>query len=147
MEKTKQPPSGGCVLKPRHADMLDDLRAAAAFGRLCVETAVFTTYGTQVLAQPPSGGCVLKPYINRCAFNSSCAAAFGRLCVETDTFIRRGGLSRAAAFGRLCVETSIRRARCCRLLQPPSGGCVLKLRLSLLDEMERLRSRLRAAVC
>ena len=55
------------------------------------------------------------------------AAAFGRLCVETlkAWFGQKDGM--AAAFGRLCVETP----ECCSLssprLQPPSGGCVLKL--------------------
>ena len=32
----------------------------------------------------------------------------------------------AAAFGRLCVETYGCRRLCLYLLQPPSGGCVLK---------------------
>ena len=54
------------------------------------------------------------------------AAAFGRLCVETlysVVFIR---LPPAAAFGRLCVETFQNRYCLSWILQPPSGGCVLK---------------------
>ena len=35
-----QPPSGGCVLKQRQMQALADINQAAAFGRLCVETAV-----------------------------------------------------------------------------------------------------------
>ena len=55
---------------------------AAAFGRLCVETAS---------ALPD---CV-----------SLIAAAFGRLCVETLIFAKPFFDTSAAAFGRLCVET------------------------------------------
>ena len=35
---TLQPPSGGCVLKPGGEGVDGVVRAAAAFGRLCVET-------------------------------------------------------------------------------------------------------------
>ena len=55
---------------------------AAAFGRLCVETAVVKKF------------CCL-----------SVAAAFGRLCVETAKWHRYDDRNIAAAFGRLCVET------------------------------------------
>ena len=55
-------------------------------------------------------------------------AAFGRLCVETKRRSRRLREPKPAAFGRLCVETmlmnSLKKKLC---LQPPSGGCVLKL--------------------
>ena len=33
----------------------------------------------------------------------------------------------SAAFGRLCVETAFGKNHARRLVQPPSGGCVLKL--------------------
>ena len=33
---------------------------AAAFGRLCVETRIFDLTSDDLEAQPPSGGCVLK---------------------------------------------------------------------------------------
>ena len=56
----KQPPSGGCVLKPIVDGKADVMQMAAAFGRLCVETRSITTD---------------KLNVN--------AAAFGRLCVET----------------------------------------------------------------
>ena len=58
-----QPPSGGCVLKHHRDDFDLDIRGAAAFGRLCVETL---------------SGRMDKPCIT--------AAAFGRLCVETALF-------------------------------------------------------------
>ena len=35
-----QPPSGGCVLKPQVAGLSLEKQQAAAFGRLCVETAL-----------------------------------------------------------------------------------------------------------
>ena len=59
-ERTKkQPPSGGCVLKP-HAQVNADAQ----------------------LPQPPSGGCVLK-LLNEAIKRAYIAAAFRRLCVET----------------------------------------------------------------
>ena len=39
---------------------------AAAFGRLCVETAKARPLESDSLWQPPSGGCVLKPRRRRC---------------------------------------------------------------------------------
>ena len=54
-------------------------------------------------------------------------AAFGRLCVETMTHESMQMMFLSAAFGRLCVETyAVRFIRLLRI-QPPSGGCVLKL--------------------
>ena len=55
---------------------------AAAFGRLCVETAGSKTPEI-VEWQPPSGGCVLKPVPSFADTAKVGAAAFGRLCVET----------------------------------------------------------------
>ena len=78
-----QPPSGGCVLKLKTSKRGLGVTYAAAFGRLCVETALIW---------------LLRWYF--------LAAAFGRLCVETiRSFINRG-MPDAAAFGRLCVETA-----------------------------------------
>ena len=56
----KQPPSGGCVLKPQ-----------------------FGQNWWNIGMQPPSGGCVLKLENNFKGIDMSNAAAFGRLCVET----------------------------------------------------------------
>ena len=56
---------------------------AAAFGRLCVETALPFTGITQNTRQPPSGGCVLKQEWLAIFGLLIGAAAFGRLCVET----------------------------------------------------------------
>ena len=121
--------------------------AAAAFGRLCVET---------------DGANLDVENVD--------AAAFGRLCVETAVSSSPTRFTLAAAFGRLCVETRAHsNLRLAHRLQPPSGGCVLKHRflteylqvpsaaafgrlcvetvLSLLNEYGRICSRLRAAVC
>ena len=38
---------------------------------------------------------------------------------------------RPAAFGRLCVETRMDRPSQTQHIQPPSGGCVLKLKMRL----------------
>ena len=100
------------------------LWAAAAFGRLCVET---------LFATPE--------------FYQYGAAAFGRLCVETVAFFDLRFNCCAAAFGRLCVETAafwwFKRCEG----QPPSGGCVLKQQIRLARSSILLGSRLRAAVC
>ena len=81
----KQPPSGGCVLKHGLSFMGWRHYAAAAFGRLCVETVAPAPYLPMRIA-----------------------AAFGRLCVETRLFIAAASARFAAAFGRLCVETRMR---------------------------------------
>ena len=55
-----QPPSGGCVLKLPSATQNYFPRVPAAFGRLCVETALAEAERFMIAPQPPSGGCVLK---------------------------------------------------------------------------------------
>ena len=121
---------------------------AAAFRRLCVETSRTTAFSPAV-AQPPSGGCVLKPATRAAppnwrsaAFRRLCVetstkvkicannnpAAFRRLCVETTAYTLKLMACTPAAFRRLCVETQYRPAPPNRGGQPPSGGCVLKLR-------------------
>ena len=52
-----------------------------------------------------------------------------------------------AAFGRLCVETTIFKLKSRFGNQPPSGGCVLKLRFDRRACSRIFPSRLRAAVC
>ena len=78
--------------------------AAAAFGRLCVETGT-NALGCVDIQQPPSGGCVLKlPY--------------GSLVVIDEAQPPSGG----------CVlKLNLRTPCLIGYLQPPSGGCVLKL--------------------
>ena len=77
-----QPPSGGCVLKPRLA-----------------------VIPLKLGFQPPSGGCVLKQLDFYFDSGLSVPAAFGRLCVETGHAVDWGKDVQPAAFGRLCVET------------------------------------------
>ena len=77
--------------------------------------------------QPPSGGCVLKHILDRDINAILLAAAFGRLCVETVEPSTLSNITTAAAFGRLCVETDVAIvAKFEDVMQPPSGGCVLK---------------------
>ena len=81
--QSRQPPSGGCVLKPLFIGivLVSEIPAAfgrlcvetllnililkqstpAAFGRLCVETTSLKAKSNLKPNQPPSGGCVLKP--------------------------------------------------------------------------------------
>ena len=54
-----QPPPRGCVLKPKLTALREFETQAAAFARLCVETAR-TMQSILRNAQPPPRGCVLK---------------------------------------------------------------------------------------
>ena len=75
------------------------------------------------------------------------AAAFGRLCVETRQSKFPLFQRKAAAFGRLCVETNADIRILMLAEQPPSGGCVLKLSITVRSGKTTGSSRLRAAVC
>ena len=59
-------------------------------------------------------------------------AAFRRLCVETTKFCIFWIVQSPAAFRRLCVETITASQGGAATIQPPLGGCVLKL-LSAVD--------------
>ena len=81
------------------------------------------------LFQPPSGGCVLKHKSPYALFLTTLPAAFGRLCVETNLpTCGKTYCMLPAAFGRLCVETFSLLFVIFHIGQPPSGGCVLKLK-------------------
>ena len=80
--------------------------------------------------QPPSGGCVLKQRFIGADGHKEDPAAFRRLCVETNAVLTACCGSRPAAFRRLCVETRLAYAQNGGIVQPPSGGCVLKLQES-----------------
>ena len=121
-----QPPSGGCVLKQCLECVVFPCLVPAAFGRLCVET-ITNCFMRVIRFQPPSGGCVLKHEDSLPKVTGKGPAAFGRLCVETQNSTPRAPTCQPAAFGRLCVETPYGSSVSCRMSQPPSGGCVLKL--------------------
>ena len=74
-------------------------------------------------------------------------AAFRRLCVETHRFLSQYPIPQPAAFRRLCVETDIIEALELSRIQPPSGGCVLKLGIRHKATVRAASSRLQAAVC
>ena len=65
------------------------------------------------------------------------AATFGWLCVETITKEIPKRAKVAATFGWLCVETAFQTKTCICLLQPPSGGCVLKRALISDDTLDQ----------
>ena len=100
-----QPPSGGCVLKPDLVVHLNYLLAPAAFGRLCVETAL-QPYLQRKGGQPPSGGCVLK------RAKTSHRAYYWDQPPSGGCVLKPISL---VVFGITAY-------------QPPSGGCVLKQR-------------------
>ena len=88
--------------KPDGARLLREV--PAAFRRLCVET---TSMARLWFFMVP--------------------AAFRRLCVETNSRLDIFGCLDPAAFRRLCVETVSGCFVSTFFIQPPSGGCVLKL--------------------
>ena len=112
------------MLKPADLCAGKQSSAAAAFGRLCVETRGHLAH-----------------------LSRKNAAAFGRLCVETFGGMNAITPPNAAAFGRLCVETWFGIDVPAKFMQPPSGGCVLKPGRRLSVRQVRFGSRLRAAVC
>ena len=125
-----QPPSGGCVLKLIENLIHSNGKVPAAFGRLCVETKL---ENQPVCGSPPAAFgrlCVETEELKRVEAMMY-PAAFGRLCVETKNTDERRKLSIPAAFGRLCVETFLNFFQFLFQLQPPSGGCVLKLLVGL----------------
>ena len=80
----RQPPSGGCVLKRLPETIQICVVPPAAFRRLCVETPHDQPDLQQPLPQPPSGGCVLKLlFVMQAPVSGFAPAAFRRLCVET----------------------------------------------------------------
>ena len=83
IDRSSQPPSGGCVLKQNGAANIYTGPLPAAFRRLCVETNTRYSYSEKNYSQPPSGGCVLKLLLVFPAVAPVLPAAFRRLCVET----------------------------------------------------------------
>ena len=145
--KQNQPPSGGCVLKPKSNTPENSKLSPAAFRRLCVETQ-WGIRQFQQIGQPPSGGCVLKLNLTLKMTTFAKPAAFRRLCVETSLRKRTAKPCQPAAFRRLCVETyKFLKDYSEELTQPPSGGCVLKPLYFLLQSESLSPSRLQAAVC
>ena len=122
-----QPPSGGCVLKLCrpvyfHYERIQPPSGGCVLKRVCRPGILKTRI------QPPSGGCVLKLYLSVVHSDRSNPAAFRRLCVETPPNSVIGQTDPPAAFRRLCVETAYFSKSQSSPAQPPSGGCVLKLR-------------------
>ncbi len=140
-----QPPSGGCVLKQNHHALnVGRVRQPPSGG--CVLKPDIGGLRFKIRPQPPSGGCVLKLRVF-CRFNPwDVSAAFRRLCVETPARLHGIPCGYSAAFRRLCVETLYPGKFVALMNQPPSGGCVLKLR-NLKHQTNLQLSRLQAAVC
>ena len=138
-----QPPSGGCVLKPRSSRTRRQGRQPAAFRRLCVETTLPCKSACGCLAQPPSGGCVLKRkrVPEFCIFTNQppsggCVLKLGlsMMCLITYFQPPSGG----------CVLKPAARTRswpCCP--QPPSGGCVLKQNAAALGQQLQMPAAFR----
>ena len=78
----RQPPSGGCVLKPFQPCQAAHFVCQPPSGG-CVLKQLGIGRDRRGICQPPSGGCVLKPPRQGKATHQGYPAAFGRLCVET----------------------------------------------------------------
>ena len=100
----RQPPLGGCVLKPNKYIQLTWMLCQPPLGGCVLKPNKYIQL-TWMLCQPPLGGCVLKLSWSTDDPAALCPAAFRRLCVET----------KRTDSGISCSS------------QPPLGGCVLKL--------------------
>ena len=78
----RQPPSGGCVLKPLQPCQATHFVCQPPSGGCVLKQALGAEYKIS-LDQPPSGGCVLKHNNPKNNAFSPQPAAFRRLCVET----------------------------------------------------------------
>ena len=78
----RQPPSGGCVLKPDYVAELETHRHQPPSGGCVLKLGQQSDHAHR-LGQPPSGGCVLKHLYTFSIIKYAGPAAFGRLCVET----------------------------------------------------------------
>ena len=123
-----QPPSGGCVLKPKYEwDYLFG-KWPAAFRRLCVETKDLAV-SVGLVEQPPSGGCVLKlEHILNCRQSYGQPPSGGCVLKHFHPVHRLRGFGQPPSGG--CVLKHFHPVHRLRGFgQPPSGGCVLKLNL------------------
>ena len=127
----RQPPSGGCVLKHESKASMDS-KLSAAFGRLCVETFLLQLFA-YLSNQPPSGGCVLKLKLGLIGLTIP-TAAFGRLCVETINSTLGEEKRQQPPSGGCVLKPSHAPDSMMNLPQPPSGGCVLKQGIPLASE-------------
>ncbi len=123
-----QPPSGGCVLKQQPVQQPVQAQAAAAFGRLCVETALVATKPFCAL-QPPSGGCVLKQseFYEKVAKELQPPSG-GCVLKLADCAVRYGWGKQPPSGGCVLKQLRAMYAAVELFAQPPSGGCVLKPR-------------------
>ena len=134
------------MLKPNACFWIVSTTLPAAFGRLCVETLVWSMCSILVFCQPPSGGCVLKQL--RAARNALFLAQ-----PPSGGCVLKRGIRRQLKIYRLaqppsggCVlkhAPAVCMSKSCR--QPPSGGCVLKpdiLRLSYIQTFPAAFGRL-----
>ena len=134
-----QPPSGGCVLKPRSAGVRAAEKSQPPSGGCVLKQIRYSVYKNPA-AQPPSGGCVLKQLEPWPASQNETPAAFRRLCVETCLICLNNHACDPAAFRRLCVETDgLEKTPPPNWSQPPSGGCVLKLKSPGMASAEKLQ--------
>ena len=80
-----QPPSGGCVLKRAMVRARALLKAQPPSGGCVLKPFRFVAVKAKS-NQPPSGGCVLKQSLHHQPHYGSFPAAFRRLCVETNRY-------------------------------------------------------------
>ena len=89
---------------------------------------------------------MLKLIHNHLSIAGRLPAAFGRLCVETFTAERHINDRIQPPSGGCVLKLISQKQNILEISQPPSGGCVLKQVSGVVNLLERT-SRLRAAVC
>ena len=100
-----QPPSGGCELKPEHADVIREMGNQPPSGGCELKPLIIINH-INMLCQPPSGGCELKPAQAICFGVPVSQPPSGGCELKHHQLGTKKMPARPAAFGRLRVETA-----------------------------------------
>ena len=142
-----QPPSGGCVLKPVLVEMSDKTVLAAAFGRLCVETCsickLLCATRCSRLRAAVCWNYLISPYRLLWLRSRLRAAVCWNTTCKLSCLFKLCSHLRVAVCWNIIVEILFT----VLVMQPPSGGCVLKLSNKVMTKLIHWRSHLRVAVC
>ena len=142
----EQPPSGGCVLKQIIDVTKLPFEQAAAFGRLCVETLRFCLMpNTMPSSRLRAAVCwnVLSMFI---LYPELCSRLRAAVCWNYLMGCHRKFYGMQPPSGGCVLKLITESGKRSLIRQPPSGGCVLKQQTSVYTWVIRC-SRLRAAVC
>ena len=123
----QQPPSGGCVLKQKELNNQTGFKVAATFGWLCVETALEKKTERINSRSHLRVAVCWNTNIGDCITISSSShlrvAVCWNPCIKVDKLIKKT----QPPSGGCVLKLKKKKQHIAKSLQPPSGGCVLKL--------------------